>query len=165
MYFWRIEKMKTEMVTCQMSEREVLPYVVVSAAVFSVAGYIRQPLNNRWDALSVGWSLLLAVFGTIYIYRQNGGANGQHFLQRYLALGWVVGIRWFVAFTPVVLVLYVMLAGASADAQSTRWQDVLIFAVAEIILYWRIGYHVRDLAMRTMPDQLRVGGSSDSTIT
>ena len=84
MYFWRIEQLKTEMAARPLSEREALPYLVVFVALSSAVAYIPQTTQNLWDGVGTVWSVLLAVVGTIYIYRQNGGAGGQHFLQRYL---------------------------------------------------------------------------------
>lgn len=149
MYFWRIEKLKNEMAARPLSEREVLPYLVVTVALYSAVGYIPQTAQNVWDGLGAGWSVLLAAVGTIYIYRQNGGAGGQHFLQRYFAVGWVVAIRWLVVVILAAIAFFGTLAAVGADTESTHWYDFLFLAVVEAVIYWRIGYHVRDLAQRT----------------
>lgn len=148
MYFWRIEKLKTEMAARPLSEREVLPYLVVFVGLFTAFGYLPQAVTNVWDGLEAVWSVALAVFGTIYIYRQNGGADGQHFLQRYFAIGWVVTIRWL-----AILVLagaaFVALAEAlGSETEETTWYDFVFLALVEAVVYWRIGHHVRDLAQR-----------------
>src|SRR4029450_13758644 len=96
MYFWRIERLKAQMATRPLSEREALPYLIVFVGLSAAVVYIPQTMSNVWDGLGAAWSVALAVVATIYIYRQNGGADGQHFLQRYFAIGWVVGIRWLV---------------------------------------------------------------------
>lgn len=80
MYFWRIEALKRQMTARPLSEREALPYLVVTAAFTTTVPYIPQATQNVWDGLGGVWSVLLAVVGTIYIYCQNGGADGQHFL-------------------------------------------------------------------------------------
>ena len=148
MYFWRIESLKTEMAVRPLSEREALPYLVVSVALFSAVAFIPQTIHNIWDGLGAVWSVLLAVVGTIYIFRQNGGAEGQHFLQRYFAVGWVVSVRCLAVFILVTVAFYGALAAAGADTESTRWYDFLYVAVVETVVYWRIGHHVRDLAQR-----------------
>ena len=149
MYFWRIEKLKTELVAHPLSERETLPYLVVFVGLSAAVGYIPQTMSNVWDGLGAAWSVALAVVATIYIYRQNGGAGGQHFLQRYFAIGWVVAIRWLVVFILATVAFYGTLAAVGADTESTHWYDFLFLAVVEAVIYWRIGYHVRDLAQRT----------------
>ena len=148
MYFWRIEKLKTEMAARPLSEREALPYLVVFVALSSAVAYIPQTTHNLWDGLGGVWSVLLAAVGTIYIYRQNGGAGGQHFLQRYFAVGWVVVVRWFVVLILVAVAFYGTLAAVGADTESTHWYDFLFLAVVEAVIYWRIGHHVRDLTQR-----------------
>jgi hypothetical protein len=149
MYFWRIEKLKSEMAARPLSDREMLPYLVVFAALSSAAGYFPQPSQNLWDALGAVGSVLLSVVGTIYIYRQNGGASGQHFLQRYFAIGWVVTIRWLVVMALAAAVYFGTLIAVDADTESTHWYDVLFQTVIPAVIYWRIGHHVRDLAQRT----------------
>jgi len=103
MYFWRIENLKSEMATRPLSDREVLPYLVVFAVLSASVVSFPQTVFNTWDGLSAALSIFLAFVGTIYIYLQNGGNQGQHFLQRYLLIGWVVALRLsavaFVCFT------------------------------------------------------------------
>jgi hypothetical protein len=106
MYFWRLEKLKTEMAARPLSEREALPYLVVFVALSSAVAYIPQTSHNLWDGFGAVWSVLLAAVGTVYIYRQNGGAAGQHFLQRYFAVGWVVFIRWLAVLILVAVPFY-----------------------------------------------------------
>lgn len=149
MYFWRIEKLKAQMAARPLSEHEVLPYLVVFLALSTVGGNIPPATRNVWDALGAVWSVLLVVLGSIYIYRQNGGAGGHHFLQRYLAVGWVVALRWIVVFIVAAVACFGTLSALGADTESTHWYDFLFVAAAEALLYWRIGHHVRDLATRT----------------
>ncbi|MEW6306286.1 MAG: hypothetical protein AB1705_22695 [Verrucomicrobiota bacterium] len=149
MYFWRIERLKAEMAARPLSEREVLPYLVVFVGLATAVGYIPQAITNVWDGVGAVWSVALAVFGTIYIYRQNGGEDGQHFLQRYLAIGWVVTIRWLVILILVAIAFFALMTVLESEAEQTTWYEFLFLAVVEVVVYWRIGYHVRDLAQRT----------------
>ena len=96
-----------------------------------------------WDYVGTVWTLLLAVFGTIYVYRCNGGATGQDFLQRYLAIGWVVTVRWLAIVMPLFVLLIFTVDYMSEE---TQWHVGLFFVVAEVVLYERIGYHIRAVA-------------------
>lgn len=118
MYYWRIEKLKTEMAARPLSEREALPYLVMFVALSSAAAYIPQTTYNLWVGFGAGWSVLLAALGTIYVYRQNGVAGGQHFFQRYFAVGWVVFVRLLVASLFVAVAFYSTLAAVGADRES-----------------------------------------------
>lgn len=151
MYFWRIEKLKRNMASRPLSERETLPYLVTFVALSSAALCLPQELANTRDYLGAVWTLLLAIFGTIYIYRRNGGAEGSHFLQRYFAIGWVVTVRWLVVTIPVVVAYYGVLVVAGDDLEETYWYEPLLFGLLELAVYWRIGHHVCDLAQRTKP--------------
>lgn len=132
------------------TDREVLPYLIVYVALTVVACFFSLPTVNVWDALGVTCSVILAVVGTIYIYRENGGAEGQDFLQRYFAIGWVVALRWLVAIVICSIPFYVTIEVLGATTVATSWYDFLFFAIAEVIVYWRIGHHVRDLSQRSL---------------
>ena len=132
-----------------LSEREVLPYLVVFVGLYAAVGYIPHTITNVWDGLGAVWSITLAVVGTIYIYRQNGGADGQHFLQRYFAISWVVTIRWLVILFLAAVAFFATLTMLGSEAEETTWYEFLCIAVVEALIYWRIGYHIRDLAQRT----------------
>jgi hypothetical protein len=149
MYFWRIEHLKTTLATRPLSEREALPYLVVYVVLYSVAAYVPLTEFTVWDTVEGACSVLIAAIGTIYIYRQNGGANGQHFLQRYFAIGWVVTVRWLAVVLLLVLAPYVALAVLDVITDRIEWYDRVLILLAELGLYWRIAHHVRDLAQRT----------------
>lgn len=132
-----------------LSDREVLPYLVVFVGLVVAVGYIPQPVANLWDALGAVWNVAVSVLGTIYIYQQNGGAGGQYFLQRYFALGWVVSIRWLGTVILVGIAVALLKALLGSDAEETTWYEFAIIAALEAVVYWRIGWEVRDLAQRT----------------
>ena len=146
MYFWRIGRLKADLAARPLSDREALPYLIVSAAVWVMVTAFPASSFNVWDALSVGWSVLLAIFGTIFIYRQNGCAAGQQFLQRYFAIGWVVAVRWFAALVVAMVALFFVLEALGLWSDVTTRYEVLFIAAAELIVYWRIGHHVGDVA-------------------
>lgn len=144
MYFWRIQKLKEQMAARPLSEREALPYLVVYMGLFTAASMITTPLNP-WDTAGALWSTVLAVFGTIYIYFQNGGAGGQHFLQRYFAITLVVSIRWGVILMLIMLPVYALLRARGINSEETTVYEFMFFAVLETVFYWRLGHHVREL--------------------
>lgn len=149
MYFWRIEELKAAMAVRPLSERELLPYLVVVAGLSSIMVWMPETELNFWDGAGMVWSIAVAVLGTLHVYQQNGGADGQHVLQRYLAIGWVVGLRWLAATIPVMVLLFALLAASGMELGPTTWHESLTIAALEVGLYWRIGHHVRDLARRT----------------
>jgi hypothetical protein len=156
MYIRRIEELKTKMASRPLSEREVLPYLVVSMVLCAGASYITQRELTFWDYLEAAWSIALAAAGTIYIYRKNAGSNGCHFLQRYFAIGWVVSVRWFVFLLPAGIAWYAALEIFGIPTEHTGWHLFLFAAAAETIVFLMIGHHVRDLAQREMDNNEQI---------
>ena len=152
MYFWQLGRLKRKMVARPLSEREILPYLLVYLPLTTAIAFIPEFSANVWDALSALSSTILTLVGTFYIYRQNGGANGQYFLQRYLAIGWVVTLRWLLIFivTIVILTILLELAGISTFSEETTWYEFLYGTTLEVIIYQRIGHHVRDVALGSL---------------
>jgi len=148
MYFLRIEQLKDQMIARPLSERELLPYLLVFVGLTAALGFIPGGSLNSWDHLGTGLSVILAVLGTMWIYRQNGGAAGHFFLQRYLAVRWVVGIRWTVGILIVFFLPFTALSLLGIESEVTTWYESTTIAVAELLMYWRIGSHVSDLALR-----------------
>lgn len=109
MYFWNINGLKEELAARPFSEREMLPYLIVFVVLSTASSYITTEISTVWDGLGAMWSIALAVVGTIHIYRQNGGASGQRFLQRYFALGWVIGLRCLVVVGGAAIIFFVTL--------------------------------------------------------
>jgi hypothetical protein len=150
MYFWRIEELKAQMATRPLSTREELPYLVAWAALTSIAMTLQYVWEaNLWDYLGGVWSVVLAVIGTIYIYQCNGGADGQFFLQRYFAIGWVVSLRWLVVLLILAAIYIPVLDFLNVLQDETTWHESLILAIFETIILLRIGHHVRDVATRS----------------
>lgn len=147
MYFWRIENLKTELASRPMTDREVLPYFVVDAVLTSIALDLGSSSFNLWDGLDLVWNIGLAVFGSIYLFRQNGGEHGNQFLQRFFAVGWVVGLRWCVWVVPLYGVLFV----TEIFREEINVVELLFQVIVNTLLIGRIGVHLRDVATRVTP--------------
>lgn len=143
MYFWQIEELKRELIARPLTDRKVLPYLLIFLGSTGLLPVFPTESMNLWDYAGATWTLLLAIVGTIYLYRCNGGAAGIHFVQRYLSIGWVVAVRWGV----VVMAAFVaMLFLIDTSAEETTPQVALFFIIAEVVLYERIGHHIRTVA-------------------
>lgn len=146
MRFWRVEQLKADMRAQPLSERESLPYLVVYAAFFTIASGFPNPGFNFLDAIGDSLSVVIAIVGTIVIYRQNGGIDGRFFLQRYFAIGFVVAMRCLVAIVIGMSVMLAILDSVGTIPDETSLYDLVFLVIAETFLYWRIAHHVRDLA-------------------
>lgn len=156
MYFWRIENLKAELASRPMTDREVLPYFVVEGALTSLALSVATSSLNLWSGLDLVWNFGLSVFGSIYWFRQNGGLRGHQFLQRILAIGWVVGLRWCAWVVP----LYCVLLVTEVIEDEMNAVEFLFNIVINTLLVRRMGFHLQDVAARTLPAQTQAQPSS-----
>jgi hypothetical protein len=149
MRFWRIEQLKAEMRAKPLSDRESLPYLLFYVALAAVASGLSDANPNLLDAMGTFLSVVITIAGTITIYRQNGGIHGQFFLQRYFAIGFVVGVRCFVALGAGMFAMTAFLDSLGRLSDETTLYEFLFLVVAEVTFYWRLARHVRDLADST----------------
>ena len=147
MYFWKIKDLKRRLVYQPLSDRESLPYLLVQAVLcllfISASGLGEGKKPELLDFVSVGVSCLVVFLGTLHLYWMNGGGEGQHLLQRLLAIGWVVSIRCSGLFL-FGFIIYGVLRIHSPEV--TLWQDVVLSIAISVFYYWRTGVHIRDVS-------------------
>jgi len=143
MYFWRIEKLKSDWKSAPLSDRQVLPYLLFYLVCGELLFLIPSSTMNFWDYANVLCSAVLVLLGTLYVYRLNGGDKGAYFLQRYISLGWVVGIRLIAFALPLFIVLLIALQ--LTDESNGFGLGYVLFI--EIALYQRLGKHIRDVVV------------------
>ena len=150
MYFWRLENLKSTMAARPLTDRESLPYLMVYTVSYAAALGLPTSAQNQWDTLNTILGTVVAALGTVYIYRRNGGRSGQHLLQRYFAIGWVVTIRWLVMLVPALVLLVIGERMLGYRSGETTWIQLVFYVLLGAALYWRIGHHVGDLANRAL---------------
>ena len=95
-----------------------------------------------WDYSSALSIMVINVLGLMWCFARNGGRNGREFISRFLAVAWVVVIRFgALAFAA----LFVQLALASrfeAISAESSWWDFVQFSVIEAAIYLRVGVHL-----------------------
>ena len=142
MYFWRIDRLKARLIAQPLTDREVLPYLLIFMGLTTLVAVFPPPSMNVWDyAIGLG-TVVLTFIGTVYAYRCNNGAQGQHFLQRYFALGWVIVVRLLAVTLPLTFVLFAILS----TPDGTTWHMAVLTAVVGFVFYQRLGHHIRTVA-------------------
>ena len=144
MYFIRYNPLKEKLRNRSLSDREALPYFALLSALTAFMGAIPAEAYNEWDYLSVVLSVIFAIGGVIYAYKCNGAKDGSDLILKYIVLGWVVVIRCSLVFIPAIIVYYMIAHTLGLVSDSTGILDVVIIAIFEIVLYQRIGRHIRD---------------------
>lgn len=70
--------------------------------------------------------------------------EGFGLIQKYVILEWVVFVRCFLVSVPVAIVSYCVGDALSLISDQTGCFEVLLIALLELVLYERIGRHIRD---------------------
>jgi hypothetical protein len=167
MFFWRIEALKAQLREGPLPQPSAFAYVFVGFflmnALVGMPGFWNAETSptTPWSWATYVVTLVLFAGGTYAAYRANGGADGLDFVARYLALGWVLGIRLFVlVFLPlllVALVAFVVVALAQGDAASATaasedlapdWVIEVVIMAWLAVFYWRLVRHFHDVATR-----------------
>lgn len=146
MYFWKIEKLKNDLLKEPLSESESFKYLLATSVLYGL-GMIPFWEKNMWDVYSAIITTLITAIGVYYVYKCNKGASGSNFLQKYLSMSWVVGIRWFIfVMIPLITVYSVIVAILSSIPENTILSDVLFFNLLVISYFWLLGKHVKEIA-------------------
>lgn len=146
MYFWKIDKLKNDLLEKPLSESETFKYVFANLLVYSLT---MLPLleNNIWDFYSGIIMAVITMVGTYYLYKCNKGASGNNFLQKYFALGWVVSIRWIVLIMlPIMTIFYIGIAIYSGVPEQTTLADVILSNTVYMSFFWLLGKHIKEVS-------------------
>lgn len=160
MYFWRIEALKAQLRRGQLDQRQAFGYVLATFLLYAAVSEVPDFWNGETepahglDWLAYAGHLLLLGAGTCWAFRANGSRLGADFAARYLAIGWVVGIRFVALFLALALgALLLLIAtgvatgviGEPSDA-TLDWGVFLLGLTGEAVFYWRVAHHIRDVA-------------------
>lgn len=100
--------------------------------------------------------LVAVITGTVYSYRQNKQGDNVDFLARYIAVNFVVSMRFFVAYIIlfIALVLLFPLLEGTAFMNALGVDIVLnlvLYTIAYALYYYFIITHIRQIAQPTPP--------------
>jgi hypothetical protein len=150
MYFWDIKKLKADLIEKPLTEKQTLPYLIALLFLAGLSAYVPQPDVYSWlDGLGVAITLGTTFFGIFWLFRKNHGDAGSHFVQRYLAIGWVALIRFFVFSIPFFIALGIITYALDLNTENintTKWYDTLILIVLTIGYIWYFGKHLAEVA-------------------
>ncbi|MEF1255444.1 hypothetical protein [Vibrio sp. M260112] len=136
MYFWAIDKLKEEFITGTIKENELVKYFIAHILIVGAALSIPYQEPNIFDLVASILSVFLCIVGVLYAYRCNGADKGSHFIAKFLAISWVM----FIKFLFSVFLFYALIM----PLQTNIW-DVLVFGMIEILFYWRVAFHIKGI--------------------
>jgi len=95
MYFWKINELKKQLINSDLEAAESFKYLIANTVLLTVAT-IPYGEANQFDTLNGFIAVFTAVLGIWIAYKVNGGKDGNHFVHRYLAIGLVTFVRFFI---------------------------------------------------------------------
>lgn len=117
---------------------EVGPYFMAYMILMAVMGMLSFGAPNAWDLAARLATVVITVFGLLYLKRQNRDTFGNDFLSRYFCLGWVTTVRMFLLTIPAAVAtsaLAVVVGGREAIAPALA----LLTIVFEVLYYSWLG--------------------------
>ncbi|MCK5708086.1 MAG: hypothetical protein KAI43_10575 [Candidatus Aureabacteria bacterium] len=147
MYFWKINKLKEQLRTGTLSQSEIFKYLMAYIVLNLLFHVAPNASNNQWDTLEKILVFFITIIGTYFLYLSNNGSSGKNFLERYISLYLVFGIRFTVYFIIIGIPLCFFLNFYGfINLDNTNLVDVMVVTIAEIIFYWRLSFHFKGVA-------------------
>ena len=110
MYFINIKQLKQDIINKDFTEKDRFIYAfiyIVIYSIFSELSFLGIIENENMPMISdymtsIG-TVLITIIGTYFLYKANGGNDGEDFLGRYFSITWVMVIRLL----PLILIMLV----------------------------------------------------------
>lgn len=145
MYFVQYNPLKQKLRSRTLTDDEALPYLVLDAIVATLLclDISSDPLNP-FDWVSLFLSVVITIGGISHVYNQNGGKDGVDLVQKFLVLGWVVGVRLFLTFIPVMIAIVLFALLSNLEDAGIELLSLLFATAYVFIFYQRLGVHIQD---------------------
>lgn len=140
MYFWNLKKVEHLLAEKKLSDADMFPYLLVTTFLYTLVLFPISWEVNKWDIIGHLITIIISLYGIYYIYTKNGWRDSKHFLDRYIVLSWVVGIRWIlVFFLPIFIVYLIIVQFTIWIPDTTLWQDITLYNLLYILFFYLLG--------------------------
>lgn len=143
MYFWNIKKVREELATGEMSERNVFKYFIAHALLFSVVSIPYYYETTNIDIILGIVLVFITIGGLFYVRECNGGYEGKDFFTRLFSISWIVTIKLFVLALLVIFFVGFYDGITNSDLlYEAPVVEAFIIGIFSLVYYWRIGVHI-----------------------
>ena len=150
-YMWSTGFVRDRLRAGRLSEAASFSYflaiMIFDWLQFTVIATTPTPSISPWSSAGSWATFAVTVAGLLYLYFKNGGGAGQHFLRRYFPLSVTVGWKFVGAMFITLWLVPVALGGQSQE--TVGWSSTVAITVVNIVMFWRIGFHLGSLAHET----------------
>ena len=167
MYFIKLTELKRDLIQDKLGQsgllKYLLVYVVLTSLIMELGYYFPYEDSSKLDHLSSFLTVTFVAVGTYLAYLANGGASGQQFAERYFSIGFVVSIRFLIFLIPITFIIVMLMTNSpTAENNETTWYEFIALTAWEALLYWRIIYHINDVAKKTSAQSIGQSIDTDS---
>jgi hypothetical protein len=147
-YLWNTAFVKNLLRDERLSEAAAFRYFLAIMAFdwlqFTLIATTPTPSISLWSTVGSWATFAVTVLGLLHLYHRNGGSTGRQFLRRYFPLSITVGWKFVAAMVVALWLIPVILVGQSNE--TLGWSATVSLAVINILMFWRIGSHLRSLS-------------------
>ena len=152
--FFNISALKSEIANGALTQKEVFCYQIAGTIMISLGAAPIAPNSSLLFWIYWLASGLINLFGVRKCYLANGANSGTRFLDKLVALGWVVSVRWsFMVLLPSLIAAFILMGIAGAalgidEAKLQAYSELIAFIIMLVFtacLWLRIASHVREL--------------------
>lgn len=145
MRIWNTKKLRGELLSGDVSEREKMQYFLATMILYSVSGQ----LSGGEYSGGYFWAGLISVvsvtiIGIIISYKSNNKGDGVNFIERFICISWPITIKITFTFVLVLMVLHsteVLSVNPDSDAFG-----IISILILEALYFWRITVHLGIIA-------------------
>lgn len=173
MFFWRIDNLVRRLIARDLNEKEAFRYFFAIFVLWNLAAELPGEEWNVWDGLGAAGNMIVAIAGILCAFAANGGPAGHAFIARFVAIHWVVTLRFIVGMLALLFPVYALIEVFGTVSEETTWYEATAFLLVEILLYWRVVVHMKKVrrgraemeAASTHPATSNISASNPDAVT
>ena len=130
-------------------ESDVGPYFMAWMICSTVVWIFANGDPDWWQIFARTASVLITVWGVLYLKKKNQNTFGNQFVSKFFCLGWVISVRMLLLGIPVssALVTVVFMVGGYRASETSA---ALVLAIFEIVFYLWLGLLFAQTNKRTI---------------
>ena len=154
MYFINIKQLKKEIINKDFTEKDRFIYMFIYImgfniifALFFLSSYENALPITMLDYFDNISTVLITGAGTYYLFKANGGDDGEDFLGRYFSITWVVGIRLLLPYLILSSFIFIIMDAVFHVGEDILNITITVFFLLYTFLVYYCSYgHMVDVA-------------------
>jgi len=159
-YFINIKQLKKDIINRDFNERDRFIYMFIYIigyesllTLFYLLPSEESVTLTLLDYVDTIGTFLIITIGTYFLYRANGGRQGEDFLGRYFSIVWVVGIRtlllYFIVPLAILGILH-LITNYSMESDSFDRVTTILDLLYSLILYFCAYRAISEIHQKTL---------------